>query len=350
VFHFFPRYTKDASDTPFGSELRKLGVPHRFFGAVLSHRYRSKLELLLVVHSKLLWFAVRNAFLSLVLSKPAPTVVVITSDVEALVFGFFRWVLRRRVTIVFETFIFVPRAGNTRALHQLYIATALRAVDIAICHSHLEVESCKRRFPAGRTRFAFVPFGTTLGSRLALIERFGAAAEQGAQVVSAGKSGRDYATLAQAAQGLPCRVRIVCDFAAQTAAVAANEQVEILSECYGTDYLETLAQAKIVAIPLSVSDISAGQMVLLQAFALNKAVIITRTPTTEDYATDGEDVLMVPMGDVGAMRAALQRLLSDTELRQRLAKAGARRFVEAYSTEAYVRKLISVVEAERRAN
>jgi glycosyltransferase involved in cell wall biosynthesis len=348
VFHFFPRYTKDATDTPFGSELRRLGVPHRFFGAVLSHRYRSKLELLLVVHTKLLWFAVRNAWLSLVVSKPAPAVVVITSDVEALVFGFFRWVLRRRVTIVFETFIFVPRSGKTRALHQLYIATALRAVDIAICHSHLEVENCRQRFNGGRTRFAFVPFGTTLSTRISLMERFGSSAEAGNHVVSAGKSGRDYSTLAQATKGLPCQLRIVCDFAEQTASVAANENVEILNACYGGDYLDTLAGAKIVAIPLAVNDVSAGQMVLLQAFALKKPVIITRTPTTEDYATDGEDVLMVPMHDVAAMRDALQRLLSDADLRHRLAEAGARRFVEVYSTEAYVRNFISVVEAERR--
>ena len=343
MFHFFPRYTKDASDTPFGSELRRLGVPHRFFGAVLSHRYRSRLELLFVIHSKLLWFSLRNAWRSLVTSRPAPTVVVINSDVETLVFGLFRWVLRRRVLIVFETFIFVPKGGWLGRLHQRYIALILRIADVAICHARLEVAACQRHFPRARARFVFVPYGTTLTHRQDLMARHAAAAEAGDVVVSAGKSGRDYATLARGAEGLPCHVQIICDFAAPVAALRHSDRLQVLRDCYGNDYLEALARAKIVVIPLAVNDISAGQMVLLQAFALKKPVIITRTLTTEDYAVDGEDVLMVPMGDADAMRLALQRLLTDDALRRRLADQGERRFVEVNSTEAYVRHLVAMV-------
>jgi glycosyltransferase involved in cell wall biosynthesis len=343
MIHFFPRYTKDASDTPFGAELRRLGIPHRFFGAVLSHRYRSKLELIFVIHTRLLWFALRNAVRSLLLASPAPTVVVINSDIEALVFGLARWLFRRRVCIVFETLIFVHRPGWLGRLHHRYFASALRFVDVAICHSNLEVENSRRRFPAVATRFVFVPFGTVLTNRLELIARFGQGAELNDVVVSAGKSGRDYETLVRAAAGLPCHVRIICDFATQTANIRGSDQVEILDACYGMDYLEAMAQAKVIVIPLAVGDVSAGQMVLLQAYALEKPVIITRTPTTEDYATDGVDVLMVPLGDANALHMALNRLLSDAELRQRLGQSGARRFAECNSTEAYVQQLMRTI-------
>ena len=74
-------------------------------------------------------------------------------------------------------------------------------------------------------------------------------------------------------------------------------------------------------------------------------MIITRTPATEDYATDGVDVLMVPMSDTDALHAALQRLLSDPELRRQLGQRGARRFLECNSTEAYARQLMTVLGA-----
>ena len=258
MIHFFPRYTKDASNTPYGAEMRRLGIPHRFFGAVISHRYRSTLELIFVIHTRLLWFALHSAVRSLVLASPAPTVVIVNSDIEAFVFGLVRWLFRRRALIVFETLIFVHRPGWLGRLHRRYFGTALRFVDIAICHSHVEIANCERRFPAARTRFVFVPFGTTLNNRLDLISRFGPAAERGNDVVAAGKSGRDYETLVRAAADLPCRVRIICDFAGQTARIRRSAQVEVLRECYGMDYLEAMAQAKVVVIPLAVDDVSAG--------------------------------------------------------------------------------------------
>lgn len=343
MIHFFPRYTVDASDTPFGAELRRLGVPHRFFGAVLSHRYRSVFELIFVVHTRLLWFACRNAWRSLVTARPLPDVVVISSDVEAFVFGLLRALLRRRTRIVYETFIFVPRQGRLRHLHRAYIGAALRFVDVAICHARLEVEQCQDRFPDHATDFVFVPFGTTLTLRQELMARHGAASVGSRVVVSAGKSGRDYACLGRAAQGLSCQVRIVCDFAGQTQGLEGLPNVQVLDNCYGERYLETLAQAAIVVIPLAVDEVSAGQMVLLQAFALRKPVIITRTRTTADYATDGEDALMVPLGDEAALRAALQRLLGDPALCARLGAQGEQRFVNFNSTEAYVRQLVAAV-------
>ncbi len=341
MIHFFPRYTKDASDTPFGAEMRRLGIPHRFFGEVISHRYRSKLELIFVIHTRLLWFSVRNAVRSLLIAAPAPTTVIINSDLEAFAFGLVRRLFRRRVSIVYETFIFVPRSGWVGSLHRRYFALALRFVDIAICHSRLEASNCERWFSNTGAKFLFVPFGIHLNNRQDLMHRFGPDAELGDHVVAAGKSGRDYATLVAAAADLPCHVRIVCDFVAQTATIHPSDRVEVLRDCYGMDYLETLAKAKIVVIPLAVDDVSAGQMVLLQAFALHKPVIITRTSPTEDYATDGVEVLMVPLGDVAALRAALQRLLNDADLRRRLRENGARRFIECNSVEAYLQPLLS---------
>ncbi len=122
-----------------------------------------------------------------------------------------------------------------------------------------------------------------------------------------------------------------------------SEQVSILRGCFGRDYIERLAAALFVVVPLALDGISAGQMVLLQAAALGQAVILTRTATTTDYATDGEDAMLVGIGDVAGLRAAIRRLLDDADYREALGANARRRFERDHSTEAFVRNLVAVV-------
>lgn len=190
----------------------------------------------------------------------------------------------------------------------------------------------------------FVPFGTTVGARHELMA---AAAqtftEPDRPIVSAGRSGRDYATLAAAVQGLPCRLEILCDTLAPVAHITPSAQIRVIYDSFDRAYLEHLAAALFIVVPLSVDGISAGQMVLLQAAALGKAVIVTRTATTLDYATDDMDAVLVDMGDVAGMRAAILRLLNDPPARARLGANAARRFERDHSTEAFVRNLVKAV-------
>ena len=56
-----------------------------------------------------------------------------------------------------------------------------------------------------------------------------------------------------------------------------------------------------------------------------RAVIGTYPGGHVDMITDGVDGLLVPSGDVGALRAAMQRLIDDPGLCQRLGDAAGRR-------------------------
>jgi glycosyltransferase involved in cell wall biosynthesis len=51
----------------------------------------------------------------------------------------------------------------------------------------------------------------------------------------------------------------------------------------------------------------------------------------KDLVVDGETGLLVPPGDPEALRAALERLLADAELRRRLGAAGRERARERFS-------------------
>ncbi len=332
--------------TPFDHALQASGIPYRLFCETVNLRYRSAAGLVFGVYPRLALFALRKAVASLALARPHPDVAIVGTDVEAVVVGVVRSLFSPRTRLVFETFIVTPRRNRLLdRLYDAYLRLVLSQCALAICHSSLEVTRYRQAFPHTGCRFAFVPFGTSVEARHRLMQVRDAACDDPshAAIVTAGRSGRDYATLAAAVAGLDCRLEIICDTAPPTQDVAENKQVTIRRDCAGDDYIEALSHSLFVVVPLSADDISAGQMVLLHAAALERAVIITRTPTTQEYAQDGVDALMVDLGDVGQMRAAIQRLLDDPVLRHRLAVGARERFERDHSTQGYVRNLLGTI-------
>ncbi len=226
-----------------------------------------------------------------------------------------------------------------------HFGTIFLLIDLGICHSKAEAAYFTETYKRARCRFIVIPFGTTVFNREVALAAYRAGDGGGGDIVTAGRSQRDYRTLAEAVRTLPTGLRIICDPPGPLAGVEPSDKIIIVRNCYDWDYITELANSLFVAIPLSNDDISAGQMVLLQARALGKAVVISRTRTTLEYADDGEDALLVPLGDVEAMQAAIQHLLQDGALRERIAAASLQRFERQHSTEAYIQALVKAIEA-----
>ena len=342
MFHFFPRFARDVAATPFACELRRSEVPHRIFAEVLNRNYATRAGLLLRVYPLLMACALRAAVRSMVISRPKPDAVVITSDIEALVFGVVRAVCSRQTRIVFETFIATERGKPwARWLHFMVYSVALRGVDVAICHSQVEAQAYAARFSRAGTVFTALPYALSVDGRERLRAENAAAAESNL-VVTAGRSGRDYATLVAAIEGLPCRLHIICDWERPVQGLASG-QVTVLRDRFRSAYLAELAQARLVVVPLAQRNVSAGQMVLLQAAALGKPVVITETATTREYVTDGEDALLVRYGDVADMRAKIALLLADPVACATMGQRASDRYDAEFCTEAYVRRLLGLL-------
>ena len=64
--------------------------------------------------------------------------------------------------------------------------------------------------------------------------------------------------------------------------------VEVLHVTFDDDMLRLMARASVVAISTDDVDVSSGQLVALQAMALGKAVVATRSAALDDYIDDGE--------------------------------------------------------------
>jgi glycosyltransferase involved in cell wall biosynthesis len=95
------------------------------------------------------------------------------------------------------------------------------------------------------------------------------------------------------------------------------------------DQLERLyGQAAVVVCP---SRREGFGVTCLEAMAHGRPVVATDVGGLRDLVVDGETGIVVPARDPAALRAALERLLGDRELRSRLGAAGRRRAREGFS-------------------
>ncbi len=157
--------------------------------------------------------------------------------------------------------------------------------------------------------------------------------ESGTHVSAAGLEWRDYPTLLGAAEKMP-------DIEFRLAAASPwSKHVDetqkkplpgnVDTRRYGYEALRTLyAGSFAVAVPLYDNDFQAGITSLLEAMAMGKAVVVTRTEGQTDVVVDGRTGLYVAPGDAEGWRSALERLRDDPALRERLG-SNARRWVEA---------------------
>lgn len=79
-----------------------------------------------------------------------------------------------------------------------------------------------------------------------------------------------------------------------------------------------------------------------QALLSGVAVVAYDADGTREACVDGETGVLVPVGDVAALRRGVLGLLDDASLRARLAEEGRRRCVEMFDADTMVRRLVAL--------
>jgi glycosyltransferase involved in cell wall biosynthesis len=95
--------------------------------------------------------------------------------------------------------------------------------------------------------------------------------------------------------------------------------------------LEAVRRALFTVAPSIVSDVF--PMVSLETAAAAKPIVASRIGGLQDSVADGETGLLVPPGDPDALRAAIERLLADPDLRRRMGAAAADRRAALFSPD-----------------
>ena len=96
-----------------------------------------------------------------------------------------------------------------------------------------------------------------------------------------------------------------------------------------------------VAVHASVEPEPFGTVVA-EAMTAGVAVVATQGGGVAEYVRPGETGLQVPMGDVDALAAAIERLLRDPELRQSLSKRASEFALREFRPSLYAERVVAL--------
>jgi glycosyltransferase involved in cell wall biosynthesis len=235
---------------------------------------------------------------------------------------------RVRPPLVYTAIGLPERLGRLRSerMRRVY-ARALAASAAVVAYSEHEAAELRdwmTRYGES-THVEFVPFGV---DEHAFVPSTG---QPAVDVVSVGADPhRDVGLFLRVATALPKRTfRLVstADRVRALGALPSNLEVEV--DIPLDAMRNRLQEARVVALPVLENSYSGATTVLLQAMALGKPVVVTRTRAiaTGYGLVDGENCRLVPPGDEEMFERALKDVLRD-EWRGRALGAGARRAVE----------------------
>jgi glycosyltransferase involved in cell wall biosynthesis len=167
--------------------------------------------------------------------------------------------------------------------------------------------------PPARSRFVRFPSPSRVGQF-----REGAREDGPALVYSAGSAFRDWPTLVAALEQLPGTRAVLSGCPASLVPPSLRHRVE----CRGTLSVEEgrilLLEADIVALALVDTVASSGPLVLLDALAAGKAVVVTDVNGTRDYVEHGRTGLLAQAGSVDSLRDALEQAGDSADRRAEL--------------------------------
>jgi len=178
-------------------------------------------------------------------------------------------------------------------------------------------------------------------------------------ISSAGVEMRDYPTLLEALKGLP---EIKCHIAAGTlrgrqfstvqaiydyASIPENITVGKMSP---VELRNLYARSRFVVVPLLPSDSDNGLTVILEAMAMGKAVICSKTNGQRDVIRDGVTGIFVPQGDPIALRQAIQYLWDNPEIASKMGREGRLQIEERNTWDQFVDTIHNIAQETARGD
>lgn len=146
-----------------------------------------------------------------------------------------------------------------------------------------------------------------------------------------GNSERDYTVFFEAVKDLDLQVKVLSTLDFSPYNVPAN--VEIIPNDGSTEaFYGPMARSRLTVIPLVGGRLrSSGQGTYLSAMFMGKCLILSGVAGVKDLVENGVTGVVVPPGDSGALRDAINRMLADPERAREIGRQ-AREVVKARNT------------------
>src|SRR5207249_11266794 len=118
--------------------------------------------------------------------------------------------------------------------------------------------------------------------------------------------------------------------------IPANVTVRRFSQF---DLRQLYADSRFMVMPLHNVNFQAGVTAILEAMAMGRAVICTKTLGQTDVIVHGETGIYIPPGNPQALRTAIEYLLDNPHEAERMGQAGRRLVQQTMSLDCYVERL-----------
>lgn len=229
-------------------------------------------------------------------------------------------------------------------MQRLY-ARALGGASTLVVYSEYEADALRRWLGERETQVPveFVPFGVDVMA----FQPASAPAE--VDVVSVGADPhRDFELLLAVARSLPeTRFLLVTTAERSRSLDGLPGNVSVETDLPFDEMRRRLERARVVALPVRDNSYSGATTVLLQAMALAKPVIVTRTAAiARGYGLeDGSNVRLVPPGDDASFGVALGELLGDDTAAKALGSRARATVADALTWDRYAQRLEDLVLA-----
>jgi glycosyltransferase involved in cell wall biosynthesis len=165
--------------------------------------------------------------------------------------------------------------------------------------SRAELELFARNWGVDPAHVVYTPYAHT-----ATEAELAAPTTRDGPVFAGGNSLRDYPTLIEAARALPTQLHLETNAVGPDVPLGSNVTVSSIRS--HDDFVAGMQRAAAVVTPLEAGITrAAGLDTYLTAMALGKPVIVSDAPGVRDYVEPGRTGIVVPPGDVSALRDAL---------------------------------------------
>lgn len=285
----------------------------------------------------------------------AADVVVATVDNVGIPLALLNLIGFIRPPIIYVSIGFPEKIMNVRSRFRVFLCkTALRRMACVMAYGFEEVLWIREWLNNAETLVPvyFIPFGVN-------VEYFDPSSVSSSQQIDVLSIGadvqRDYPLLIEYAKlHQETSVMIVTnkENARIMKPVCAN--VNIIYDAPFSEIRGLLAGARVVALPVKENTYSGATTTLLQAMAMAKPIVISSVGAIrEGYGLrDGENCLLVRPGDVSEFGTAIDRLLSDRLLADKLGKQARTLAVQSLSWNRYVDDMMDIIKKafEKSAN
>ena len=240
--------------------------------------------------------------------------------------------LRKCSSLYVMTFIYKPKGGVIGKIYGKYMRYIINSkfIDRCICFSSSECVYYKHLFDIDK--FVYIPLGIEPVKVKEELRNDG-------YIFSTGRSNRDYNFLINALSSTDYKLRIACGLWNFDGKLPDN--TTLLHNCYGEQMIKEMAHCMCVVIPLKDLNISAGQLVILQAMQLGKPVIVTRSKGVADYIKDGENGLL--MNNCSADLLACLKRLDDAKEYSRISNIAHADFNTKHTIDAMATNILRVL-------